>query len=207
MASSTRVEPLCTGRCTWSQRVGTASMASTMSRPKSRGCEVVKRTRRMPGNFAHRRQQFGESLLPCRIFVGIHVLAEQLNFGVAEIGHLPGFRQDGIRSPAALLAAGEGNHAVGAELVAAFDDGDVAAVRVGAGGEFGFEAFVGLAVVEPGDARFPASSCTSICGRLRYDASRKPAKHAARARKSSRLPAAPRSPARRTSCPAFCSFL
>ena len=106
-------------------------------------------------NFADRGQQFGERLLPCRILVGIHVLAEQLNFGVAEIGHLAGFGEHGVGCAAALFAAREGHHAVGAELVAAFDDGDVAAVRVGARGEFGFEALVGLAVVEAGDVAVP----------------------------------------------------
>ncbi len=54
------VEPDCTGRWTWSQSVGVASMASTMSRVKSRGCEVVKRTRRMPAMLADGGEQFGE---------------------------------------------------------------------------------------------------------------------------------------------------
>ena len=49
IASSTRAEPDCTGRCTWSQSVGTRSIASTISRVKSRGWLVMKRTRRMPG--------------------------------------------------------------------------------------------------------------------------------------------------------------
>ena len=90
--------------------------------------------------------------VPCRIFVRIHVLAEQLNFGVAEIGHLAGFGEDRVGSAAAFFSAGEGDDAVGAEFVAAFDDGDVSAMRIGAGGEFGFEAFVGFAIVEAGDA-------------------------------------------------------
>ena len=55
------LEPDCTGRWTWSQSVGVASMASTMSRVKSRGCEVVKRTRRMPGTLADGGEQFGEA--------------------------------------------------------------------------------------------------------------------------------------------------
>ena len=52
----------------------------------------------------------------------------------------------------ALFAARVRNDAVGAELVAAFDDGDVAAMRVGARGELGVEGLVGLAVVQAGDA-------------------------------------------------------
>ena len=45
-----------------------------------------------------------------------------------------------------------GHDAVRTEFVAAFDDRDVAAVGVGAGGELGVEGLVGLAVVEAGDA-------------------------------------------------------
>src|SRR5207237_9718200 len=102
------------------------------------------------GNFRDGGEEFGEGALPCRIFVGIYVLAEELNFAVAEIGHLAGFGKDGAGSAAALFAAGEGNDAVGAEFVAAFDDGDVSAMRVAARGEVGFEALVGLTIVETG---------------------------------------------------------
>ena len=177
-------------------------MASTMSRPKSRGMRSGETHAPDAGTLAHRRQQFGKSALPRGILIGVHVLAEQLDFGVTQLRHPPRFRQHRIRSPAALLAAGKGHHAVGAELVAAFDDGDVAAVRVGARGELGFKAFVGLAVVEPSDAL----PCLDLHQHLRADCdtkpSRRPGKHAARARKSSRLPAGPRTPARRISCPA-----
>src|SRR5207237_3260368 len=81
-------------------------------------------------NFCDGGEQFSEGLLfyACRIFVGIYVLAEQLNFRVAEIGHLAGFGENRIRRPAAFFAARERHDAVGAELVAAFDDGDVAAM-------------------------------------------------------------------------------
>ncbi len=48
MARSTLVEPDCTGKCTWSQILGSDSIASTMSAVKSLGCEVVNRTRRIP---------------------------------------------------------------------------------------------------------------------------------------------------------------
>ena len=78
-----------------------------------------------------------------------------MDFGVAEIGHLPGFCQHRVGRAAAFLTAGEGHHAVGAELVAAFDDGHISAVRIGAGGELGFKALVGLAIVESGDALLP----------------------------------------------------
>src|ERR1035441_6120071 len=104
MASSTRVDPLCTGRWTWSHSVGTASIASTMSRPKSRGCEVETHAPDA-GNFSHGGQQLGKSFsgsrIPFRILVRIHVLPEQLNFRVAEIGHLARFGEHRLRGAAA----------------------------------------------------------------------------------------------------------
>ena len=115
-----------------------------MSRPKSRGCEVVNRTRRIPGNLPDGSQQFSKDFLPCRIFIGIHVLAEQLNFGVSQVRHLARFCQHRIRGPAALLATRKGHNAVGAKLVAAFDDRDVSAMGIRARREFGFKALVGL---------------------------------------------------------------
>src|SRR5439155_965726 len=87
---------------------------------------------------------------PCRIFIRLYVLSEELNFGVAEIGHLVGFGEHGIRSPAAFFSASERHDAVGAELVTAFDDGDVSAMRIAARRKLGFEALVGLAIVEAG---------------------------------------------------------
>ncbi len=94
MASSTRVEPLCIGKWMWSQSVGTDSMAAMISGPKCRGCEVVNRTRLIPGDRAHRRQQFGKSHFSGRILVGINDLAQKLDFGITEVGHLPGFCQN-----------------------------------------------------------------------------------------------------------------
>ena len=79
-------------------------------------------------------------------------MPEQLNVGISGVSHAPGFVEHRLRSAAALFAAGVRHHAVGAKLVAAFDDGDVSAMGIGAGGEFGFEGLVGLAVVEPGNA-------------------------------------------------------
>ena len=64
--------------------------------------------------------------------------------------------QHGGRGPAALFAARVRNHAVGAELVAALDDGDVSAMRIGARGKLRLEGLVGLAVVEPGNALLPS---------------------------------------------------
>src|SRR5690349_11909936 len=60
-----------------------------------------------PRNAANGVKQFGEALLPCRILVRIYVLAQQLNLGVAEIGHPTRFGENGIGGPAALFAASE----------------------------------------------------------------------------------------------------
>ena len=154
------------GRWTWSQRVGVASMASTMSRVKSRGWLVVKRTRRMPLTSADGDEEFGEGSLPFRVAIAVDVLAEELDLGVAEVGDAAGFFEHGGRGAAALFAAGVGDDAVGAELVATLDDGDVAAVGVLAGGELGFEGFVGLAVVEAGDAVFAGFKAGEHLGEL-----------------------------------------
>src|SRR5215467_6326967 len=93
-----------------------------------------------PPHFADGGKQFRERTLPCRIAIGIYILAQQLNFRVTEIRHLARFRENGIRRPATLFAAGERHDAERAKLVTAFNDGDVATVRVGTGGELGFKA-------------------------------------------------------------------
>gem|GEM_PF-6820013 len=146
------MEPDWTGRWTWSQRVGTASMASTISLVKSRGCEVVKRTRWIPETSPDGGEEFGEAALAAGVAVAVDVLAEELDLGEAGLGDALGFGEDGGAGAAALLASGVRDDAVAAELVASFDDGDVAAVGIGAGGEFGVEGLVGLAVVKAGDA-------------------------------------------------------
>ena len=96
-------------------------------------------------------------------------MTKQLNFGVAQIGHLAGFGEHRIRSPAALFSAGERHHAVGAELVASFNDGDVTAIRVGARGELSLKALVGFAIVEPGHTAVP---CLDLNQHLRQIAIR-----------------------------------
>ncbi len=102
----------------------------------------------------HGRQQVRKAQPAFRIVVGVDVLAQQLDFGVARVGHLPRLVQHGNRSPAALFAARVRHHAVGAELIAAFNDGDVAAVRIRPRGELRLKRLVGLAVVQPGNAGF-----------------------------------------------------
>jgi hypothetical protein len=103
-------------------------------------------------DFAYGGEEFGEGALAGGIMVAVDVLAQELDLGEARLGDALGFGEDGGGGAGAFFSAGVGNDAVGAEFVAAFDDGNVAAVGVGAGGELGVEGLVGLAVVEAGDA-------------------------------------------------------
>ena len=86
---STRAEPDCTGRCTWSQSVGYGV---------DRLHNVPRKVPRMAGgkphppdarHLAHGRQQFSEAPLPFRVAVAVHVLAQQLNLGIAQVGNPP----------------------------------------------------------------------------------------------------------------------
>ena len=176
-------------------------MASTISRVKSRGWLVVKRTRRIPGTWPTAASSSAKAQLPFRVAIAVHVLAQQLNLGIPRIGDPPRLGQHRRRSPAALLAARIRHHAIGAELVAALDDGDVPAIGILARRELGLERLVGLAVVEPRDAVLarlqPRSASPAACDTRPTPT---PAKHTAPARRSSRPPAAPRTPARRTAC-------
>src|SRR5882672_5077801 len=88
-----------------------------------------------------------------RIGVGIHGLAEELHFGVAERGELAQFAKDRIAGAAALRATGVWNDAVRTGLVAAFDDGEISAPGIVAAREFGFKRFVGVGI-ETRDAFF-----------------------------------------------------
>ena len=103
-------------------------------------------------DFAYGGEEFGEGALAAGVVVAVDVLAEELDFCEAGLGDALGFGEDGGAGAAALLSTGIGHYTIRTEFVAAFDDRDVAAVGVGAGGEFGVEGLVGLAVVEAGDA-------------------------------------------------------
>ncbi len=145
---STRAEPDCTGRCTWSQSVGYGvdgldDVAGEVARVAGGEAHAPD-----AGHLANGSQQLGEAQLPFRVAIAVHVLAQQLNLGVAQVGDAPRLGEHRGRTAAALLAARVRDDAVGAELVAAFDDGDVAAVGILARGELGLEGLVGLAVVE-----------------------------------------------------------
>src|SRR5882757_9252172 len=104
------------------------------------------------GNFSDGGQQLRKAFLSIAIAVRVHVLSEQLNFSVAEIRELTSFSQNRGGRPAAFFSASKGNDAVGAELVAAFDDCDVSPMGIGAGCVFSLEAVFSLAVVKSSDA-------------------------------------------------------
>ena len=95
---------------------------------------------------------FREAHAAAGVAVAVYVLAEQLDIGETLVGHAPGLRQDAFRGARTFLAARIGDHAVGTELIAALNDGDVAAMRVRACGELGIESLVRLAIVKAGDA-------------------------------------------------------
>src|ERR1700739_2182916 len=99
-------------------------------------------------------EQFGEAQLPFRIAVAVDVLAEELDLGVSLVGDTARLCEDRYGSAATLFASRVWNHAVGAEFVAALNDGDVSAVGILARSKFGFEGLVGLAVVETSDTVF-----------------------------------------------------
>ena len=99
------------------------------------------------GHFGGARQQGSE--VPARrgwIAVTVHVLAQQLNLRVAFPGEPLRFLDDAPAGTAALRAAGERHHAIGAVLVAAFDDGDVGAMRIVAPCQRRFERLVSVQV-------------------------------------------------------------
>ncbi len=98
-----------------------------------------------------------------RIAVGIHRLPEQLNFGVAGIGEAARFGQHGIGRAAALWAPGVRNNAVGAGVVAAFDNRDIGANRIVAAGNFGLKSFIRIEI----EAHHSASACFELVHQLR----------------------------------------
>ncbi len=70
-------------------------MASTMSRVNWRRMAGGKPHTADARNLADRDEQLGERQLPFRVKVAIHVLAQKLDFGIAEVGYAPGFFENG----------------------------------------------------------------------------------------------------------------
>src|ERR1035438_10202892 len=103
------------------------------------------------GDLAGARQQRGEVPASGRgVAVAVHVLPEKLDFRVAGFGQAARFGHYAFAGAAAFRPAREGHHAIGARLVAAFDDGDVGAMRIVAAGERRIEGFVSIQA-EAGD--------------------------------------------------------
>ena len=67
------------------------------------------------------------------------------------LGQAPGFRHHALAGTAPFRPSCERHHAIGTRLVAAFDDGDVRAVRIIAAGEWRIECFFGIET-QAGDA-------------------------------------------------------
>ena len=106
----------------------------------------------MPATVPTRSSSVAKSQPAARgIAIAVDVLAEQLDLGVAGIGEASGFFHHAGAGAAALRPAGERHHAIGAALVAAFDDRDVGAMRIVAARERRVEGFVGIEA-EAGDA-------------------------------------------------------
>src|SRR5580658_8732088 len=99
------------------------------------------------------RQQLSKGFDSRGITIRVHVLAEQLNLGIAEVHQLSRFVKNRSGSPAALLAPSIRNHAIGAELIAALNDRDVSAMRIRARRKLGLKALVGHPIVESGNPR------------------------------------------------------
>src|SRR6185437_6972000 len=80
------------------------------------------------------------------IAVGIHRLPQQLNFGVAGFGEAARVRQHRGARAAAFRAAGARHNAIGAGVIASFDDREIRAKGIIAPRDFGFEGFVGIEI-------------------------------------------------------------
>ena len=106
-----------------------------------------------------------DKIQPARrgIAIGIDGLAEQLNFGVAGVGEAARFGENGVARAAALGTARVRHDAIGAGVVAAFDDGDVGADGIVAAGDFGFKSFVGVEI----EARDAAAARFELVHQLR----------------------------------------
>ena len=109
-----------------------------------------------PRDRSESRQQLGKAFLSIRIAVRIHVLPEELNLRISQVRQLPRFVQHRRRSPAPLLAARIGHHAVSAEFVAALNNSDVPAMRISPSRELRLEALISQAIIKPGNP-LPAS--------------------------------------------------
>ena len=129
---------------------------------------MVKRTRRMPRYGGDGAEQFHEiPLTQRRVAIRIHGLAEQLDFGVAGIGEAARFGEHGVAGAAAFRSPRVRDDAVGASVIATFDDGDVGTEGIIAAGDFGLEGFVSINVEAQSRAARRIPAARSSRGSLR----------------------------------------
>ena len=79
-----------------------------------------------------------------RVAITVHILPQQLDLAVAGASQFQRLRDHGSTGAAALGAARERDHAIGAGFIAAFDDRDVRLVWIVAPRDGCFEGFVGV---------------------------------------------------------------
>src|SRR5205085_3490748 len=76
------------------------------------------------------RQQLGKRFSAAGVEVGIYILTEQLDLGIAGFGHSVGLGEHRIGAAAAFLSARVRKDAVGAEFVESLVAGDVSKISV-----------------------------------------------------------------------------
>src|SRR5450631_1257884 len=86
-------------------------------------------------DFSHSAQQ-PRKIPACRrwIAIAVHILPQQLDLAISHTRQLGGFVQNALAGAAALRPASEGNHAISAGFVAAFNDRDVSSMWIVAAG-------------------------------------------------------------------------
>ena len=125
MRRKTSLSPAWTGRFMCSQTDGRSAIASMISSDMYFGCDVRNRRRVEPGNRVDRSQQIGKTRVVRKIVsIGVDRLTEKRHLPHAACNHPLDLGHDLGHRPTALFAAAIRDDAVGAEEVAAIDDGN-----------------------------------------------------------------------------------
>jgi len=163
--------------------------------PKSRGCEVVKRTRRIPRpspptpaarQTSYFQKDHDKSSRSARAVESPYTRDPP----AAEL------HQERRRKCASAPSRAYRHNAIGAELIASFNDRDITAMGICASGELGLKALVVMRSSSPVTRDCPVSSCTSIAGKFRYEADPHTSDTYGARSKIFSPPAAPRTPGR-----------
>ena len=151
IARRIRVDPDCTGQVDVIAQLGHGidgldDVPAEISRMGRREAHAANSRHR-----SHRHQKLREThpLAVSRAsgsLIGVDRLPEKLNFRIARVGQFANLFQNRRARAAALRPSRVRDDAVGAGLVAAFDDGQVGAKRIVAPGHFRLERFVGIGV-------------------------------------------------------------